>query len=253
MNESLHELSSHGPTDLSTRSFQAALRICMHEYASLCNRPPFFASRLQGGLNSLPISSRHKGIAERPRELESQSSMISYALRLGRAFTGKRGFNRCLRQATTIPQNHWISTVNNARLWYLEPLQLYLTEKPYHINLPAIALGGHAQSNEVSREYAQIRIEDLRGSGNDFTLHKNGFQIFQDTNWADDPDRSTHSGSAALLSGFYEDPDSVRKYYYPAIENLLKEKLGAKSAKAFTHDVWPPPYIIWDTITKNIS
>lgn len=135
----------------------------------------------------------------------------------------------------------------------MEPLQLYQTEKPYHINLPANALGGHAQSNEVSQEYAPIRIVDLRGSENDFTLDKHGFQIFRGTDWADDSDRSMYSGSAALLSGFNNDPDTVRKYYYPAIENLLKEKLGAHSAKAFTHDVWLPPYIIWDTITKNIS
>lgn len=176
--------------------------------------------------------------------------MTSFALS---TFTGVRVSNRCLRQAAKAPRNHWISTINNARLWYLEPLQLYQTEKPYHINLPANALGGHAQSNEVSQEYARIRIVDLRGSESDFTLDKHGFQIFQDTNGADNPDRSMHSGSAALLPGFYEDPDTVRKYYYPAIENLLKEKLGAQSVKAFTHDVWLPPYIIWEIIIKEIS
>ena len=178
--------------------------------------------------------SRHKGSFEEFRKSKSQSSMISFALR---TFSGVRVSNRCLREAAKVARNHWISTINDARLWYLAPLKLYQTEKPYHINLPANALGGHAQSNEVSREHAGIRVENLRGFEKDFTLDKNGFQIFQDTDWRENSDRSTHSFSAAPISGFYDDPDTVRKYYYPAIESLLKEKLGAQSAKAFTHDV----------------
>ena len=165
--------------------------------------------------------------------------MVSSALRLVGAFTGKWVLNECLRQALKIPRNHWISTINNARLWYLEPLQLYQTEKPYHINLPANALGGHVQSNEVSREYAGMRIENLRGFENKFSLDKHGFQIFQDIPWGDASDWSTPSAGASPTSCFYDDPDTVRRDYYPAIESLLKEKLRAKSAKAFTHDVRP--------------
>ena len=171
--------------------------------------------------------------------------MARFALRLTGlkgAFTGKRDFNPCLRQATKIPRNRSISTVNNARLWYLEPSNLYQTEKPYHINLPANALRGYAQSNEVSREYTGIRIDNLRGFENDFTLDKNGFQIFQEC--GDVPNWSIHSASAASTSGLFDDPDIVRRYYYPGIERLLKHKLGAQSAKVFTHDVWPPSYII---------
>lgn len=173
--------------------------------------------------------------------------MARFALRLTGlkgAFTGKRDFNPCLRQATKIPRNRSISTVNNAQLWYLEPLNLYQREKPYHINLPANALGGYAQSNEVSREYTGIRIKNLRGFENEFTLDQNGFQIFQDTECGDVPKCSTHSANAASTSGLFDDPDIVRRYYYPRIERLLKQKLRAQSAKVFTHDVWPPSYII---------
>ena len=169
--------------------------------------------------------------------------MINSALRLGGAFTGKWVINGCLRQATKVSRNYWISTVNNARLWYLEPLQIYQTEKPYHINLPADALGGHVQSNEVSREYAGMRIENLRGVENRFTLDKHGFQIFQDIHWGDAWDWSTPTAGASPSSCFYDDPDTVRKIYYPAIESLLKEKLRAQSSKAFTHDVRPLPHI----------
>ena len=126
----------------------------------------------------------------------------------------------------------------------MKPLDLYQTEKPYHINLPANALKRHAQSNEVSQEYTGIRIKNLRGFENDFTLDKNGFQVFKDADCSLDSDLSTHSASAAPAPIMYSDPDVVRKKYYPAIERLLKEKLGAQCAKAFTHDVWPPPCII---------
>ena len=170
--------------------------------------------------------------------------MVSSALRLGGACIGKWVNNGCLRQATKVPRNHWISTISNARLWYLEPLKLYQTEKPYHINLPADALGDYVQSNEVSREYARMRIENLRGLENKFTLDKHGFQIFQDIHWGHACDWSTHTADAAPKSVNYHDPDSVRKYYYPTIESLLKERLRAQSAKAFTHDVRLLPHII---------
>lgn len=173
--------------------------------------------------------------------------MVSFALAFGElrgGLTRKGILRRCLGEAANIPQHHWISTVHNARLWYLKPLDLYQTEKPYHINLPANALGRHAQSNEVSQEHTGIRIENLRGSENEFTLDKTGFQIFQVTDCGDNPDWSTHSASAVSTSDIYNDPDIVRKTYYPAIERLLKDKLGAQSAKAFTHDVWLPTYII---------
>ena len=166
--------------------------------------------------------------------------MTSFALIFGDlrgAFTRKRFFYRCLGQAANVPPKRCISTVNNAKLWYLKPLDLYRTEKPYHINLPANALGSHAQSNEVSQEYAGIRIQSLRGFENDFTLDKNGFQIFQDCVCGNGLDWSAHSASAAATSDVYNDPDLVRKIYYPAIEHFLKGKLGARSAKAFAHDV----------------
>lgn len=169
--------------------------------------------------------------------------MTSFALRfqcLEGAFARKRILNRCLGQPANVPRNRWISTVKDAKLWYLKPLHLYQTEKPYHINLPANALGSHAQSNEVSEEYAGIQIEDLRGFENDFTLDKNGFQIFQDTDCSNSSVCSTYGTSAVPTSDFYDDPDLVRKYYYPTIERFLKEKLKAQLVKPFTHEVWLP-------------
>ena len=178
---------------------------------------------------------------------EVEAAMISFAFRFGElkgAFTTKQIFSRRLGRATSIPRSHRISTINNAKLWYLKPLQIYQTEKPYHINLPANAIGSHAQSNEVSQEYAGIRIQDLRGFEDDFTLDGNGFQVFGNTDCDNCSAWPVHSGRAAPVSDAYDDPNIVRENYYPAIERFLKDKLGAQSAKAFTHDVWLPPYLI---------
>ena len=158
------------------------------------------------------------------------------------AFTRKGLRYRYMEQAAQLPQHHWLSTVNNAKLWYLKPLDLYQAEKPYHINLPSEALGSHAQSNEVSHEYSGIQIQNLRGRENDFNLDRNGFQVFQDINCSDSPNRSCHNVSAAPSPDIFDSPDAVRRIYYPTIERLLKEKLGAQSARAFTHDVRLPPY-----------
>ena len=157
------------------------------------------------------------------------------------AFTRKGLRHRYMEQAAKFPQHQWLSTVNNAKLWYLKPLDLYQAEKPYHINLPSKALGGHAQSNEVSHEYPGIQIQSLRGLEKDFTLDRNGFQIFQDIDCGDTFNRSSHNVSAVPSPDIFDDPDAVRRIYYPTIERLLKEKLGAQSARAFTHDVWLPP------------
>ena len=179
-----------------------------------------------------------------PKDSNFNAFMMSFAIAFGTsrgAFTREGFSHRCLGQAANLQRKSLMSTVNNARLWYLKPLDLYQTEKPYHINLPVNALGSHAQSNEVSQEYAGIRIQSLRGFESCFTLDKNGFQVFQDTDCSDASDWSTRGARAAPGSDVYSDPALVRENYYPAVERFLKEKLGARLAKAFTHDVWQPP------------
>ncbi|KAL6713620.1 hypothetical protein ACLMJK_009085 [Lecanora helva] len=109
----------------------------------------------------------------------------------------------------------------DGRLWYLRRLNTYKTEKPYHINLPARALGCHWQTNEVSQEQGDIRIEDIRGREEHFSLDTNGFQVLR----------------AAWNGLNHDDPDAVRRGYYHTIECLLEDRLGARFAKAFTHDI----------------
>ena len=167
------------------------------------------------------------------------SSMFTYN-RVRNACARKVPFPLWLGCPANIQQNKQISTITNAKLWYLKPLDLYRTEKPYHINLPANALGGHAQSNEESQEYGGITITDLRNREKDFTLNKNGFQVFKDIQNGSLSASSTHSASTVLDSTDCDDAEKVRRKVYPAIERWLKDRLEAESVKAFTHDVGHP-------------
>jgi hypothetical protein len=128
-----------------------------------------------------------------------------------------------------------ISTAVNAKLWYLKPLAVYETEKPYHINLPANALLEGSQSNEESGEYPGIQVSNLRGQEDQFTLDRNGFQVFGCG--ASDELETTKRLNNAVSYDEYADPDIVRKKYYPAVNEFLKSVLGAGEALAFTHDV----------------
>jgi hypothetical protein len=66
-----------------------------------------------------------------------------------------------------------------------------------------------------------VRIEDARGQENEFTLDRNGFQLVT---------------SPSSVSDFYSD-DEVKRVYYPEVERLVKEALGATRVQIFDHTV----------------
>ncbi|KAI1422501.1 hypothetical protein F5Y12DRAFT_762382 [Xylaria sp. FL1777] len=116
-------------------------------------------------------------------------------------------------------------------LYYLEPQELYKTVKPYHLNVPASALGQKLQqSNEVSKGYRNISIQDVREEDRDFTLNQNGFQVFND----DEKHLSLHS----LLSyNDYADFATVKDKYRRGVSDFLVQRLGADLVVPFTHEV----------------
>jgi hypothetical protein len=57
----------------------------------------------------------------------------------------------------------------------------------------------------------EVSIEDARGRENEFTLDRNGFQLVK---------------APTTMRDFY-DPDEIKRAYYPEVEQLLKDKLGA--------------------------
>jgi hypothetical protein len=66
-----------------------------------------------------------------------------------------------------------------------------------------------------------IRIEDARGREEEFTLDRNGFAIVKST---------------SRVGDFYA-PEEVARIYYPEIEQLLRDKLGASGVFVFDHTV----------------
>ena len=65
----------------------------------------------------------------------------------------------------------------------------------------------------------EVTIEDARGREAEFTLDRNGFQLVKA------PTAMTHDD-------FY-DPEVIKRVYYPEVEQLLKDKLGASRVFVF--------------------
>jgi hypothetical protein len=68
----------------------------------------------------------------------------------------------------------------------------------------------------------EIRIEDARGREREFSLDRNGFQLVHST---------------SKVKDFYAAPDEVARIYYPELEALLRDTLGATKVKIFDHAV----------------
>jgi hypothetical protein len=67
----------------------------------------------------------------------------------------------------------------------------------------------------------EIRIEDARGREQEFTIDRNGFALAK---------------APSQVRDFYSD-EEVKRLYYPEIEQLLRDKLGASRVFIFDHTV----------------
>jgi hypothetical protein len=67
----------------------------------------------------------------------------------------------------------------------------------------------------------EVRIEDARGREGEFTLDRNGFALVN---------------APTRVNDFYS-PEEVKNIYYPEVERLLKEQLGASRVFVFDHTV----------------
>ena len=93
-------------------------------------------------------------------------------------------------------------------------------EKPayYRIDPPA----GVAKWNGED-DMREVTIEDARGREAEFTIDRNGFQLVKA------PTAMTHDD-------FYS-PDEIKRVYYPEVEQLVKDRLGAHKVFVFDHNV----------------
>jgi hypothetical protein len=67
----------------------------------------------------------------------------------------------------------------------------------------------------------EVTIEDARGREAEFTLDRNGFALVK---------------APTAVANFY-DPEEIKRVYYPEVEQLLKDKLGASRVFVFDHNV----------------
>ncbi len=92
------------------------------------------------------------------------------------------------------------------------------TEKPasYRIEPPP----GVPRWNGID-DPQDVTIEDARGREAEFTLDRNGFALVK---------------APTAVADFYS-PEEIKRVYYPEVERLLRDKLGASRVFVFDHNV----------------
>ena len=66
-----------------------------------------------------------------------------------------------------------------------------------------------------------VTIEDARGRESEFTLDRNGFALVK---------------APTGVADFYS-PEEIKRVYYPEVERLVRDKLGASRVFVFDHNV----------------
>ena len=99
------------------------------------------------------------------------------------------------------------------------------TEKPayYRIDPPP----GVPRSNGIDDPH-EVTIEDVRGRASEFTLDRNGFALVK---------------APTAVANFY-DPEEIKRIYYPEVERLVRDKLGASRVFVFDHNVRKRSYFL---------
>src|SRR6266568_4214185 len=92
------------------------------------------------------------------------------------------------------------------------------SEKPayYRIEAPP----GVPRSNGIDDPH-DVTIEDARGREAEFTLDRNGFALIK---------------APTAVTDFYS-PEEIKRVYYPEVERLLRDTLGASRVFIFDHNV----------------
>ena len=109
-----------------------------------------------------------------------------------------------------------------ASINYTAPLELYTREKPFYSNVPA---PDGRQSNQVAWKYDNVEFHDIRRHLGDFTLDKNGFEVFQ---YGEEPEDGTSR---------FDSTSWIEKHYYPVVEKVLRARFGDVDVKIFDHTV----------------
>ena len=110
-----------------------------------------------------------------------------------------------------------------ASLKYLACDPKYMTEKPYTCLIDLSDVPGAAATNIVSEVVSEIPVTDVRGRTAELNLDQHGFEVLD--------------VGQSFSIGNFEDQEWIKKEYYPFICQLLLDKLDAKEAHVFEHQV----------------
>lgn len=108
--------------------------------------------------------------------------------------------------------------------------------KPFHINVPQGGIPNGTHTNEVSGPYHNIPVHDMRGREDEFSLDRQGFQVIRDRN------NDVDTVLEALSPKDYPKLDLVMGQVGPAMQNLLRKRLGAESVITFAFRVSSIPH-----------
>nr|ANM86433.1 hypothetical protein [Cladonia uncialis subsp. uncialis]AUW31030.1 hypothetical protein [Cladonia uncialis subsp. uncialis] len=118
--------------------------------------------------------------------------------------------------ATSVPKSKEVHDV---------PTKLNYYKDPGDGSEPAPSYVGKPETYEHPHEPLDVVVEDIRGREDQFTLDKNGFQIYRH----------------ASKEKEFTDDDQVKSVYYPETEQLLKDATGASRIFIFDHTIRGAP------------
>lgn len=111
-------------------------------------------------------------------------------------------------------------------MFYLKPAETWSNEKPYFITVPPSALPkGQNVTNEVSEPVHDIKVHDFRDQG--FSQHQLDMRGFT----------FAKQDFARFDQETFVDYKSLRAAYVPAMEDWLKELLGAEHVTTLSVNV----------------
>lgn len=106
-------------------------------------------------------------------------------------------------------------------LVFLQPDVKHKTEKPYKLQYePGSEIPRWNCANETQ---SGVRMHDMRGCEDQFTLERQGFAVFK--------------LDSKLAPEDFDDESKVKKVYYQELRTLLKEALGAKRVEILEYGV----------------
>ena len=115
------------------------------------------------------------------------------------------------------------SNMTVTSMYYLEPAELYKSEKPFFVSFPVDNIENATQTNISQSRHENIAVFDVRGRETEFTLDSTGFELSQYTS------RFKHSD--------FDDFDSMKHAYFEEVEAFLKQRLRASWVRVFDCDV----------------